>query len=215
MDRDRSIKRAWDVFGAPPPTGRQAAAPARHQAAPPARHKPTKVSAAEKNASSDSAISGSSDEDEREICRIFDYLNEEDKNRKKGRGGSSDGAGGRSKDKAGGDIQHIERHLSMKKTLRKKMMRDLKQAFVEDPNEFRQDPTSIPDEQRNLINIQNLHIAPDRTAQRSGENFLGMLKDEPDSGHGSPTRDHERPQRPKEKLSFWKRLTGGGRKSKR
>ena len=209
MDRDRSFKAAWDVFGAGPPTGRTAAPPARHQAAPPARFKATK-DAGEKHASSDSAISGSSDEDEREICRIFDYLNEEDKTRGKTRRGSATGA--RQKDKTtGGEIQHIERHLSMKKTLRKKMMRDLKQAFVDDPNEFRQDPTSIPDEQRNLINIQNMHISPDKA---SGENnFLGMLKDEPDSGHGSPTREHER--RPKEKLSLWKRLTGGGKKAKR
>ena len=210
MDRDRSFKAAWDVFGAGPPSGRAAAQQGRHQAAAPARFKATKDT--EKHASSDSAISGSSDEDEREICRIFDYLNEEDKSRSKSRRGSATGA--RQKDKvAGGEIQHIERHLSMKKTLRKKMMRDLKQAFVDDPNEFRQDPTSIPDEQRNLINIQNMHISPDKA---SGENnFLGMLKDEPDSGHGSPTRDHERHQRPKEKLSLWKRLTGGGKKAKR
>jgi len=211
MDRDRSIKRAWDVFGAAAPPSHQAPPPSRHQAAPPTRFKQPK--AVEKNASSDSAISGSSDEDEREICRIFDYLNEEDKGRGKGRRPGE--ASGHGKDKPGGDIQHIERHLSMKKTLRKKMMRDLKQAFVDDPNEFRQDPTSMPDEQRNLINIESMHMSSDRTQQSAENSFLGMLKDEPDSGHGSPIRDHERPQRPKEKLSFWKRLTGGGKKSKR
>ncbi len=31
------------------------------------------------------------------------------------------------------DVRHLERHLSMKKTIRKKMMRDLRQAFVVDP----------------------------------------------------------------------------------
>ena len=29
------------------------------------------------------------------------------------------------------DIKHIERHLSMKRTIRKKIMRDLQQAFVQ------------------------------------------------------------------------------------
>ena len=29
------------------------------------------------------------------------------------------------------DIEHIERHLSMKRTIRKKIMRDLQQAFVQ------------------------------------------------------------------------------------
>ena len=31
------------------------------------------------------------------------------------------------------DVRHLERHLSMKKTIRKKIMRDLRQAFVDDP----------------------------------------------------------------------------------
>ena len=34
------------------------------------------------------------------------------------------------------DVKHLERHLSMKKTIRKKMMRDLQQAFVDDPTKF-------------------------------------------------------------------------------
>ena len=34
------------------------------------------------------------------------------------------------------DVKHLERHLSMKKTIRKKMMRDLQQAFVDDPKKF-------------------------------------------------------------------------------
>ena len=84
MDRDRSIKRAWDVFGAPPPpSGRQTTPPSRHQAAAPSRLKVPKDS--EKHASSDSAISGSSDEEEREICRIFHYLNEEEASGGRGR----------------------------------------------------------------------------------------------------------------------------------
>jgi hypothetical protein len=34
------------------------------------------------------------------------------------------------------DVRHLERHLSMKKTIRKKIMRDLQQAFVDDPAKF-------------------------------------------------------------------------------
>ena len=34
------------------------------------------------------------------------------------------------------DVRHLERHLSMKRTIRKKIMRDLQQAFVQDPREF-------------------------------------------------------------------------------
>lgn len=43
------------------------------------------------------------------------------------------------------DVKHLERHLSMKKTIRKKIMRDLQQAFVEDPDEFKVE--DIPPEQ--------------------------------------------------------------------
>jgi len=43
------------------------------------------------------------------------------------------------------DVKHLERHLSMKKTIRKKIMRDLQQAFVEDPDEFKVE--NIPPEQ--------------------------------------------------------------------
>ena len=34
------------------------------------------------------------------------------------------------------DVKHLERHFSMKKTVRKKITRDLQQTFVQDPNEF-------------------------------------------------------------------------------
>lgn len=43
------------------------------------------------------------------------------------------------------DVKHLERHLSMKKTIRKKIMRDLQQAFVADPDEFKVE--DIPPEQ--------------------------------------------------------------------
>lgn len=103
------------------------------------------------------------------------------------------------------DVKHLERHLSMKKTIRKKIMRDLRQAFVEDPNEFRVDPersTLSPDQLRE-INIQNLSFNG-----QSDSNFLEILRvesagcrpnnnrgsreEDRDSGHGSPTREPTR-----------------------
>ncbi|XP_048508198.1 uncharacterized protein LOC105691608 [Athalia rosae] len=103
------------------------------------------------------------------------------------------------------DVKHLERHLSMKKTIRKKIMRDLQQAFVEDPNEFRVD--DIPPEQLKAeINIQSLSFGT--PAQKQGRNrgnaennFLDMLRGGGgveksgndvgrDSGHsGFPTRE--------------------------
>ncbi|XP_034952614.1 uncharacterized protein [Chelonus insularis] len=103
------------------------------------------------------------------------------------------------------DVKHLERHLSMKKTIRKKIMRDLQQAFVEDPNEFRVD--DIPPEQLKAeINIQSLSFGtPSQKQGRSRGNtentFLDMLRagggfaegttdGDQDSGHGgSPTRE--------------------------
>lgn len=78
------------------------------------------------------------------------------------------------------DVKHLERHLSMKKTIRKKIMRDLQQAFVEDPNEFRVD--DIPHEQLKAeINIQSLSFGtPSQKQGRSKGNaestFLDMLR---------------------------------------
>ena len=104
------------------------------------------------------------------------------------------------------DVKHLERHLSMKKTIRKKIMRDLQQAFVEDPNEFRVEDIS-PEQLKAEINIQSLSFGP--PSQKTGKkvsnesNFLDMLRggntnnspsgrfinDDEDSGHGSPTRE--------------------------
>ncbi|XP_016921192.1 uncharacterized protein LOC108003449 [Apis cerana] len=103
------------------------------------------------------------------------------------------------------DVKHLERHLSMKKTIRKKIMRDLQQAFVEDPNEFRVD--DIPPEQLKAeINIQSLSFGTPsqkqgRTRGNTENTFLDMLRagdgleknsgdGDRDSGHGgSPTRE--------------------------
>lgn len=78
------------------------------------------------------------------------------------------------------DVKHLERHLSMKKTIRKKIMRDLQQAFVEDPNEFRVD--DIPPEQLKAeINIQSLSFGTPsqkqgRTRGNAESTFLDMLR---------------------------------------
>ncbi|XP_052128646.1 uncharacterized protein LOC113209486 [Frankliniella occidentalis] len=73
------------------------------------------------------------------------------------------------------DVKHLERHLSMKKTIRKKIMRDLQQAFVEDPTEFR-----VEDINSHEQLIQSLSFGtPSRYAQRHTSresNFLDMLR---------------------------------------
>jgi len=64
------------------------------------------------------------------------------------------------------DIKHIERHLSMKRTIRKKIMRDL-QSNLEDPH-------------------------PLCPSGHSESNILDMLRlDSQDSGHDSPHRDRK------------------------
>ncbi|CAL4061537.1 unnamed protein product [Meganyctiphanes norvegica] len=181
-----------------------------------------------KNPGSDSAISLSEDEDEKNISKYFDYLNEDDddsvsrrKKKKKERDGKENYREPRSKSsdrdnhKGEGEIKQIERHLSMKKTIRKKMMRDLQQAFVEDPGEFQQDHKNIPQEKKQNIDIRNLTISKGKLS-KSEHNFLDMLKDDAakekekkgfknlknqknkeskevlkddDSGHGSPSRE--------------------------
>lgn len=131
------------------------------------------------------------------------------------------------------DVKHLERHLSMKKTIRKKIMRDLQQAFVEDPNEFRVE--DIPPEQLKAeLNLQSLSFGTSskkKGKKSSGEsNFLDFLRtgeskncgnaasnnrpDDADSGHGSPTRELsvERGRDCEEeddvrKVSFWRRFT--------
>ncbi|CAB3374644.1 Hypothetical predicted protein [Cloeon dipterum] len=120
------------------------------------------------------------------------------------------------------DVRHLERHLSMKKTIRKKIMRDLQQAFVEDPSEFRVDPEQQGRREVNLIGNLNFN----GPSQQSDANFLEILRDDDrDSGHSSPTRQSRRDSRQqhldaartddnKRQTSFWKRFAFMG-KSKR
>lgn len=76
----------------------------------------------------------------------------------------------------------------MKKTIRKKIMRDLQQAFVGDPKEFTK--TEIPPEKKHEMDLKNALNFDPKTQKKSGEQrFLDMLRDSSDdSGLGSPSR---------------------------
>lgn len=76
--------------------------------------------------------------------------------------------------KTSGDVKTLERHLSMKKTIRKKIMRDLQQAFVEDPNEFRIENANS-DKLKAEIRAEAFRFG-DRPATRKSDNFLDMLR---------------------------------------
>lgn len=85
------------------------------------------------------------------------------------------------------DIRHLERHLSMKKTIRKQISRNLTQAFVDDPELVLTDTTNP------TTKSSNNKVSADRTftltrakVSKSEQNVLDLLKDnEPDSGHCS------------------------------
>ncbi|XP_045583622.2 cylicin-2 [Procambarus clarkii] len=204
---ERNIPHVLDVFTCSPRARRRSHATEINQVA--VQQKDADL--AQKNPGNDSAVSvGSSDEDEANISKYFDYLNEDDpgsgsaskrKKKKKSLGkenqdnesqGKDNKEDNKGKEKQGNDkpserssrkgeyekdMRHIERHLSMKKTIRKKMMRDLQQAFVEDPGEFQQDPNRMTPEKKNNIDIRNLTFSKSRLS-KSEHNFLDMLKDE-------------------------------------
>lgn len=72
------------------------------------------------------------------------------------------------------DVRHLDRHLSMKKTIRKKIMRDLQQAFVQD------------NERIDNLDLNQLNFDPKKKAVTDA-NLLDLLKQEEnqDSGHGT------------------------------
>ena len=82
------------------------------------------------------------------------------------------------------DVRHLERHLSMKKTIRKKIMRDLQQAFVDDPAKFQTDPPENP------INLNSLNFDP-KNHNPTDQKFLDLLRDSDDSGNGSQPSANE------------------------
>lgn len=75
-----------------------------------------------------------------------------------------------------GDVKTLERHLSMKKTIRKKIMRDLQQAFVDDPAEFKADHHNA-DHMRSELNMEAFRFG-DSGAANNSDNFLVMLRDD-------------------------------------
>lgn len=109
------------------------------------------------------------------------------------------------------DVKHLERHLSMKRTIRKKIMSDLQHAFVRRPD-------------RDGIEIQSLDVQG-----ALQPNVLDLLRDSDDSGLDSPTRRRRgrrgrrdewlgrektpppdyldvQPEKKEKQLSWWRRL---------
>lgn len=81
------------------------------------------------------------------------------------------------------DIRHLERHLSMKKTIRKQISRNLAQAFVEDPDIILKSETPSPTKEKSSDRSFTLTRAK---LSKSEQNVLELLKDnETDSGHCS------------------------------
>lgn len=115
-----------------------------------------------------------------------------------------------------GDVKTLERHLSMKKTIRKKIMRDLQQAFVDDPNEFQVENTNT-EHMKAEIKAEAIRFGENPT--RKSDNFLVMLRgDHQHQGHGGGYDSYNAQQREydydspalsarDEKQSFWKRFT--------
>jgi len=121
----------------------------------------------------DSAVSVCSSENEEQRAAM-----EKDKKRKKGRrsnGHSMAKDARNSKTLTEQDIKHIERHLSMKRTIRKKIMRDLQQAFVKHPTSQIE---AVKDNQTNVLG-------------QSEPNILDMLRDSQDSGNATPVREQK------------------------
>jgi hypothetical protein len=130
-----------------------------------------------------------------------------------------------------GDVKTLERHLSMKKTIRKKIMRDLQQAFVDDPNEFQ---NTTPEQMKAELRTEAMRFGDSNQSKKADNNFLDMLRGENrnnvcsnrdnnsmDYLHTNSAQsreyDYDSPvgQGGNEKQSFWKRFTMKSTKSKR
>ncbi|KAI8429221.1 hypothetical protein MSG28_007746 [Choristoneura fumiferana] len=94
-----------------------------------------------------------------------------------------------------GDVKTLERHLSMKKTIRKKIMRDLQQAFVEDPNEFKVENTS-PEKLKAELSAEAVKI--EKNVRKNDPTFLDMLRGRPGE------KKRERSNRPPRRLALAK-----------
>merc|ERR1719150_2307692 len=146
----------------------------------------------EKSHQSNNGTNGcSSEEDKEDIPRVSGGGSHRARRKKKRRGSEKLQYSRTITEK---DVRSIERHLSMKKTIRKKIMRDLQQAFVDgDPNEISVPIEAVPPEKLNEMNLKSLNIAPKQNS-KSDPNFLDLLRGEEsnnpnaysdDSGHCS------------------------------
>lgn len=123
-----------------------------------------------------------------------------------------------------GDIKTLERHLSMKKTIRKKIMRDLQQMYTDDPNEFKTENT---EQLKAEVRADVVRFGERQTTAttKKSDNFLDMLRSENtylnnngaavvqrrDYDFDSTTNAHHQQ---KEKQSFWKRFTMKGKSNR-
>ncbi|XP_013789798.1 uncharacterized protein DDB_G0288805-like [Limulus polyphemus] len=90
------------------------------------------------------------------------------------------------------DIRHLERHLSMKKTIRKQISRNLAQAFVEDPNavqsEILSNESAATSQQPEKSSNRSFTLTRAKVT-KSEQNVLDMLRDtrdDPQSDFASP-----------------------------
>ena len=161
----------------------------------------------EKSHQSNNGTNGcSSEEDKEDIPRVSGGGSQRARRKKKRRGSEKLQYSRTITEK---DVRSIERHLSMKKTIRKKIMRDLQQAFVDgDPNEISANAEAINTEQQYEKDLKTINIATKQNS-KSDPNFLDMLRGDEsnnakneysdDSGHCSgpsptlpPTYNHMR-----------------------
>lgn len=99
-------------------------------------------------------------------------IGDNDKPNKKSKKSSKSSANGQQN--GGGELKTLERHLSMKKTIRKKIMRDLQQAFVDDPNEFKVDNNQ--ERMKSELNLEAMRYGESKHRTRKSDNFLDMLR---------------------------------------
>ncbi|XP_071444019.1 uncharacterized protein [Hetaerina americana] len=135
----------------------------------------------------DSAVGGSSDEEDggSEERKQQQSHGSSKKKKKSGSGGGERAASKRDRTRTltERDVRHLERHLSMKKTIRKKIMRDLQSAFLVEESEPRLSP-SVKQTQPEPSLLDMLRAEDDSVTQ-SGK----IVNDDRDSGHESPTRE--------------------------
>ncbi|KAG8226647.1 hypothetical protein J437_LFUL005299 [Ladona fulva] len=135
----------------------------------------------------DSAVGGSSDEEDggNEDRKQQSSHGSSKKKKKSGTGGGERAVSKRDRTRTltERDVRHLERHLSMKKTIRKKIMRDLQSAFLVEESEPRLSP-NVKQTQPEPSLLDMLRAEDDNIIQ-SGK----VMNDDRDSGHESPTRE--------------------------